>query len=289
MDYRKKFRAEPGARVKLNKIDPDYKGKQVSKKLAESAIEKHCGKLESLQQTLYAEKKHSLLVVVQALDAGGKDGTNKHVMGVLNPQGTKVTSFKEPNAQELAHDFLWRVHPHAPARGWIGIFNRSHYEDVLISPVHPLVPKDVVAERYESINDFERLLRKQNDTHIVKFFLHISRDEQLRRFNERLDDPARNWKISESDYKEREFWEDYMSAYEEVFERTSKKNSPWYIIPSNHKWFRNLAVSQILTATMEELGMTMPKPTVDLEAIRERYHQEQEAEPKTDRHQADKR
>jgi PPK2 family polyphosphate:nucleotide phosphotransferase len=289
MDYRKKFRAEPGARVKLNKIDPDYKGKQVSKKSAESAIEKHCGKLESLQQTLYAEKKHSLLVVVQALDAGGKDGTINHVMGVLNPQGTKVTSFKEPNAQELAHDFLWRVHPHAPARGWIGIFNRSHYEDVLISRVHHLVPKDVVAERYESINDFERLLRKQNDTHIVKFFLHISRDEQLRRFNERLDDPARNWKISESDYKEREFWEDYMSAYEEVFERTSKKNSPWYIIPSNHKWFRNLAVSQILTATMEELGMTMPKPTVDLEAIRERYHQEQEAEPKTDRHQADKR
>ena len=289
MDYRKKFRAEPGARVKLNKIDPDYKGKQVSKKSAESAIEKHCGKLESLQQTLYAEKKPSLLVVVQALDAGGKDGTINHVMGVLNPQGTKVTSFKEPNAQELAHDFLWRVHPHAPARGWIGIFNRSHYEDVLISRVHHLVPKDVVAERYESINDFERLLRKQNDTHIVKFFLHISRDEQLRRFNERLDDPARNWKISESDYKEREFWEDYMSAYEEVFERTSKKNSPWYIIPSNHKWFRNLAVSQILTATMEELGMTMPKPTVDLEAIRERYHQEQEAEPKTDRHQADKR
>jgi PPK2 family polyphosphate:nucleotide phosphotransferase len=289
MDYRKKFRAEPGARVKLNKIDPDYKGKQVSKKSAESAIEKHCGKLESLQQTLYAEKKHSLLVVVQALDAGGKDGTINHVMGVLNPQGTKVTSFKEPNAQELAHDFLWRVHPHAPARGWIGIFNRSHYEDVLISRVHHLVPKDVVAERYESINDFERLLRKQNDTHIVKFFLHISRDEQLRRFNERLDDPARNWKISESDYKEREFWEDYMSAYEEVFERTSKKNSPWYIIPSNHKWFRNLAVSQILTATMESLGMTMPKPTVDLEAIRERYHQEQEAEPKTDRHQADKR
>jgi PPK2 family polyphosphate:nucleotide phosphotransferase len=288
MDYRKKFRAEPGARVKLNKIDPDYKGKQVSKKSAESAIEKHCGKLESLQQTLYAEKKHSLLVVVQALDAGGKDGTINHVMGVLNPQGTKVTSFKEPNAQELAHDFLWRVHPHAPARGWIGIFNRSHYEDVLISRVHHLVPKDVVAERYESINDFERLLRKQNDTHIVKFFLHISRDEQLRRFNERLDDPARNWKISESDYKEREFWEDYMSAYEEVFERTSKKNSPWYIIPSNHKWFRNLAVSQILTATMEDLGMTMPKPTVDLEAIRERYHQAQEAAPKPGRHQAPK-
>jgi PPK2 family polyphosphate:nucleotide phosphotransferase len=289
MDYRKKFLVEPCARVKLHKIDPDYKGKHVSKKSAESAVEKHCGKLESLQQTLYAEKKHSLLVVVQALDAGGKDGTINHVMGVLNPQGTKVTSFKEPNAQELAHDFLWRVHPHAPARGWIGIFNRSHYEDVLISRVHRLVPKDVVAERYESINDFERLLRKQNDTHIVKFFLHISRDEQLRRFSERLDDPARNWKISESDYKEREFWDDYMSAYEEVFEKTSKKNSPWYIVPSNHKWFRNLAVSQILTATMEELGMTMPKPTVDLEAIRGRYHQAQEAAPKTGRHQAKER
>ena len=289
MDYRKKFLVEPGARTKLNKIDPDYQGKHLSRKLAESAIEKHCGKLKSLQQTLYAEKKHSLLVVVQALDAGGKDGTINHVMGVLNPQGTKVTSFKQPNAQELAHDFLWRVHAHAPARGWIGVFNRSHYEDVLVTRVHGLAPKEVCAERYDNINDFERLLRKQNDTHIVKFFLHISHDEQLRRFSERLDDPARNWKISDSDYKEREFWDDYMSAYEEVFAKTSKKNSPWYIIPSNHKWFRNLAVSQILTATMQDLGMEMPKPTVDLEAIRERYHQAAEAAPEAGKHQAKKR
>jgi PPK2 family polyphosphate:nucleotide phosphotransferase len=289
MDYRKKFRVEPGARVKLNKLDPDDKGKHVSKKSAESDVEKYCAKLKSLQQTLYAEKKHSLLVVVQALDAGGKDGTINHVMGVLNPQGTKVTSFKQPNAQELAHDFLWRVHPHAPARGWIGVFNRSHYEDVLVTRVHGLASKEVCAERYESINDFERLLRKQNDTHIVKFFLQISRDEQLRRFSERLDDPARNWKISDSDYKEREFWDDYMSAYEEVFEKTSKKNSPWYIIPSNHKWFRNLAVSQILTATMEDLHMEMPKPTVDLEAIRERYHQAAEAAPDAGKRQRKKR
>ena len=289
MDYRKKFLVEPGARVNLNKIDPDYKGRDLSKKSAESDIEKYCGRLKSLQQTLYAEKKYCLLVVVQALDAGGKDGTINHVMGVLNPQGTKVTSFKQPNAQELAHDFLWRVHPHAPARGWIGVFNRSHYEDVLISRVHHLVPREVAAERYQSINDFERLLRKQNDTHVVKFFLNISRKEQLRRFAERLDDPARNWKISESDYKEREFWDDYMSAYEEVFEKTSKKNSPWYIIPANHKWFRNLAVSQILASTMEDLGMKLPKPTVDLEAIRERYHQAAEAAPDAGQYQRKKR
>jgi len=289
MDYRKKFLVEPGARVKLGKIDPDYTGKHVSRKTAAPALEKYISALKSLQQTLYAEKKHSLLVVVQALDAGGKDGTIDHVMGVMNPQGTKVTSFKQPNAQELAHDFLWRVHAHVPARGWIGVFNRSHYEDVLVTRVHGLAPKDVCAERYENINDFERLLRKQNDTHIVKFFLHISQEEQLRRFSERLDDPARNWKISESDYKEREFWDDYMSAYEEVFEKTSKKNSPWYIIPSNHKWFRNLAVSQILTATMQDLGMEMPKPTVDLEAIRERYHQAEAAAPDAGKHKRKRR
>jgi PPK2 family polyphosphate:nucleotide phosphotransferase len=277
MDYRKKFLAEPGQRIKLNKVDPDYTGRHVSKKQAIPALEKHCHNLENLQETLYAEKKHSLLVVVQALDAGGKDGTINHVMGVLNPQGTSVTSFKQPSAEDLAHDFLWRIHPHAPAKGWIGIFNRSHYEDVLVARVHKLVPRDVLAERYESINDFERHLRRQNNTHIVKFFLHISPEEQLRRFSERFDDPARNWKISESDYKEREYWDAYMAAYEEMFAKTSKKNSPWYIIPSNHKWFRNLAVSQILTATMEDLGMEMPQPTVDLQRIREKYHQAEDA------------
>jgi PPK2 family polyphosphate:nucleotide phosphotransferase len=271
MDYRKKFLVEPGTRVKLRKIDADYTGEHDSKKNALRQIEKHAHHLAKLQQTLYAEQKHSLLVVLQALDAGGKDGTIDHVMSALNPQGATVTSFKQPVAAELAHDFLWRVHPHVPAHGWIGIFNRSHYEDVLIVRVHKLVPKKVWAERYACINDFERLLREQNNTQVIKFYLHISPDEQLRRFSERLNDPANNWKISEDDYKERRHWDDYMTAYEDVFEKTSKKHSPWYIIPANHKWFRNLAVAQIIAATMEDLGMQLPKPTVNLERIRQDY------------------
>ena len=277
MDYRNKFLVKPGERIKLRKIDAGYTGEHVSKKDALPKTEKHCEKLANLQQVLYAEKKHSLLVVLQALDAGGKDGTINHVMSALNPQGATVTSFKQPAAEDLQHDFLWRVHPHAPARGWIGIFNRSHYEDVLIVRVHNLVPKRIWSERYGCINDFERLLREQNKTQIVKFYLHISKEEQLRRFSERLNDPARNWKISEDDYKEREYWDDYMAAYEDVFEKTSKKNSPWYIIPANHKWFRNLAISQIIAGTMEDLGMELPKPTVNLERIRKQYHKAETA------------
>jgi len=273
MDYRKKFLVEPGERVNLNKIDPDYKGQDLSKKSAESAIEKYCGKLKSLQQTLYAEKKHCLLVVVQALDAGGKDGTINHVMSAMNLQGTTVTGFKSPTALELEHDFLWRIRPHAPAKGMVAIFNRSHYEDVLVVRVHKLAPKDVWSERYELINDFEKLLRKQNNTHVIKFFLHISKEEQLERFKQRLDDPASNWKISGSDYKERALWDDYTEAFEDVFAETSTKDAPWYIIPSNHKWFRNLAVSQIVAATMEDLGLKMPEPQVDLKAIHTEYHQ----------------
>ena len=272
MDYRKKFLVKPGDRVKLRKIDADYKGKQVSKKDALPLIEKHCEKMAKLQHVLYAEKKRSVLVVLQALDAAGKDGTIDHVMSAMNPQGTTVTAFKQPTYEDLARDFLWRVHPHVPAQGAVAIFNRSYYEDVLAVRVHNLAPKEVWSERYDLINDFERLLHKQNNTHIIKFFLHISPEEQLERFRARLGDPTRNRKISENDYKEREYWDDYMRAYEDIFAKTSKKNSPWYIIPSNHKWFRNLAVSQIISATMEELGMEMPKPTVDLELIRKQYH-----------------
>jgi len=277
MDYRKKFVVKPGERVKLRKIDAGYKGKHVSKKDALSRIEKHCEKLAKLQHILYSEEKHSLLVVLQALDAAGKDGTIDHVMSAMNPQGTTVTSFKQPTSEDRARDFLWRVHPHVPAQGSVAIFNRSYYEDVLAVRVHNLAPKEVWSERYDLINDFERLLHKQNNTHIIKFFLHISPEEQLERFHARLDDPTRNWKISENDYKEREYWDDYMQAYEDIFEKTSKKNSPWYVIPSNHKWFRNLAVSQIIAATTEDLGMEMPKPVVDLELIRKQYHQAKKA------------
>ena len=273
MDYRKEFRVEPGTKVRLSKLDPGYKGKNIDEEGAKADLEKYKDKLRRLQFLLYSEKRHSLLIVLQALDAGGKDGTINHVMSAMNPQGATVTGFKKPSALDLEHDFLWRIHPHAPALGTVGIFNRSYYEDVLVVRVHKLVPKEVWSERYELISDFEKLLRQQNNTHVIKFFLHISKGEQLARFKQRLDDPARNWKISEDDYKERELWDDYTQALEEMFAETSTKHAPWYIIPSNHKWFRNLAVSQIVAATLEDLGMQMPKPQVDLKMIRTEYHQ----------------
>jgi PPK2 family polyphosphate:nucleotide phosphotransferase len=272
MDFRKQFEVEPGTKVKLSDFDPAYTGPCPSEKEAAQDTQKYLDKLRKLQFLLYSEKRHSLLIVLQALDAAGKDGTVNHVMSAMNPQGTTVTGFKQPTAEDLDHDFLWRVHPHAPGKGSVAIFNRSHYEDVLVARVHKLVPKEVWSARYEFINDFEKLLRCENNTHILKFFLHISPEEQLERFKQRLDDPSRNWKISDSDYKERAYWDAYTKAFEQVFAETSKKDAPWYIIPSNHKWFRNLAVSQIVAATMEDLGMQMPKPQVDLEVIRKEYH-----------------
>ncbi len=272
MDYRKMFLVKPGKRVKIAKLDPDYPTKHLSEHQAKSETEKHLKKLNELQNLMYSEGKHGLLIVLQAMDAGGKDGTIRHVLGAMNPQGTVVTAFKQPTTEELKHDFLWRVHPHAPARGMVAAFNRSHYEDVLVVRVHNLVPKKIWSRRYDFIDHFESLLHHDSDTHILKFFLHISKEEQLRRFEQRLIDPARNWKISEDDYKEREFWDDYMEAYEDVFASTSSDHAPWYIIPANKKWFRNLAVSQIIVATMEEIGMEMPKPTVDLQTIRQQYH-----------------
>ena len=206
------------------------------------------------------------------MDAGGKDGTVRHAMSTMSPVGTIVTSFKQPSSEELKHDFLWRVHPHVPAKGMVSIFNRSHYEDVLVVRVHNLVPKDMWSERYAFINEFEKMMRKQNGTRIIKFFLYISKDEQLARFKSRLDDPTRNWKISEDDYREREFWDDYIAAYEAVFNKTSTRHAPWYIIPANHKWFRNLAIARIVVEHLESLKMKFPKPTVDLAHIRKEYH-----------------
>jgi PPK2 family polyphosphate:nucleotide phosphotransferase len=272
MDFRKEFLVEPGSSVKLDHVDPDYKGKDISEDDAEKLLESYRAKLTEQHLLMYAEKKHSLLIVLQAPDAAGKDGTINHVLSAFKLQGASVVGFKAPLAPEQEHDFLWRVHPHAPGRGAVAIFNRSHYEDVLVVRVHKMVPQEVWSERYELINDFENLLYDQNQTTIIKLFLHISKDEQLKRFKQRLDDPARNWKISESDYKERELWDDYTKAYEEMFAQTSKKHAPWYILPSNHKWFRNLAVAQIITATLEDLGMKLPKPTVDLRVIRQQYH-----------------
>ncbi len=275
MKYSEKFRVNPGSRVRLDKIDAAFKDKHEDQASALVELEKYTQQLRELQYLLYAEGKQSLLIILQAMDAGGKDGTINHVLGNMNPQGSRVYGFKVPSAEEAAHDFLWRIHQAAPQRGQVAIFNRSHYEDVLVSRVHGLVPKKVWSKRYELINDFEKNLA-DNGTHILKFFLHISPDEQLRRFKQRIDDPARHWKISESDYKERKYWDDYSKAFEDALSRCSTAHAPWFVIPANHKWFRNLAVSQIVVEALESLEMTFPQPSVDIGEIKEKYHQAKE-------------
>ena len=271
MNYDKKFRVTPGCRVRLNDYDPDYSDPDEKKKSSRKEVAKLQERMDALQFRLYAEGKHSLLIILQAPDAGGKDGVVRHVIGSMNPQGCHVVGFKQPSAEELAHDFLWRIERRTPSRGEVVIFNRSHYEDVLIVRVHDLVPKNVWSERYEQINNFEQNL-VANGTHILKFFLHISKEEQLERFKDRLDDPERHWKISEADYSERKYWADYEAAYEDVLNKCSTDDAPWFVIPSDHKWFRNLAISQIIVETMEKIGIKVPEPTVDIAAIREKYH-----------------
>jgi len=271
--YADRFRVAPGTKLRLARIDPSYKDRHADKASAAAETEAHANRLRELQYLIYAENRRSVLVCLQALDAGGKDGTINHVLAAMNPQGARVHAFKQPSVEEAAHDFLWRAHVHAPRRGEVVVFNRSHYEDVLVTRVHDLVPPAVWSKRYDLINDFERNL-VDSGTHVLKFYLHIGADEQLARFKQRLDDPSRRWKISESDYTERELWPDYLKAYEDAISRTSTKHAPWFVIPANHKWFRNLAVSRILVETLEELGMKLPKPTVDLDAIRRKYHRE---------------
>ncbi|SMF79816.1 polyphosphate:nucleotide phosphotransferase, PPK2 family [Tistlia consotensis] len=271
MDYRRDFVVRPGIGVRLADIDPGFTGGHRSHDKAKPEIRRHVERMDALQYLLYADGRQSLLVVLQGLDAAGKDGTVRHLFSGMNPQGVSVACFKQPSPEELAHDFLWRAHRRAPGRGEVVIFNRSHYEDVLVVRVHDLVPEAVWSQRYELINDFERMLTR-NGTRVLKFYLHISPEEQLRRFKQRLDDPTRRWKISESDYTERERWPQYLEAYEEALARTSSDWAPWYVVPANHKWFRNLAISQILTKTMEELDLKLPPTAVDLADIRRRYH-----------------
>jgi PPK2 family polyphosphate:nucleotide phosphotransferase len=271
MNYHKRFRIKPGKKIRLKDFDPQFAAKHEKKKSALQKIAKLQKRMDELQFQLYAENKRSLLICLQAPDAGGKDGVVRHVIGTMNPQGCRVVGFKEPTPEELAHDFLWRIERQTPKRGEVVIFNRSHYEDVLIVRVHKLVPRKIWSKRYEQINDFERRLTA-NSTHILKFFLHISKEEQLERFKRRLDDPARHWKISESDYSEREYWDDYQAAYEDAINNCSTDEAPWFVIPSDHKWFRNLAISQIIVETMENVGMQFPAPTVNLTDIRKKYH-----------------
>ena len=271
MDYRKKFMVEPGAKVRLSKIDASYTGKDETHEQALPEIQTHVERMDKLQYLLYADNHQSLLVILQALDAAGKDGVIRHLFSGMNPQGTSVVGFKQPSKYEAAHDFLWRAHLRTPGTGEVVVFNRSYYEDVLVVRVHKLVPDSVWSKRYDLINDFEKTL-SQNGTTILKFFLHISPEEQLSRFKQRLDDPSRNWKISETDYSERELWPQYMEAYEDAIALTSTKHAHWYIIPANHKWFRNLAVSQIIAETMDEMGLQLPATQVDIAEMRRKYH-----------------
>ncbi len=275
----KLFQVAPGAKVRLKQRNPGWAqtaelkelGKDVSKGRAETVLAENLKQLAEAQELLYANDVYSVLVILQAMDAAGKDGTIKHVMSGVNPQGCQVFSFKKPSDEELDHNFLWRYMKALPERGRIGIFNRSYYEEVLVVKVHPelyerqkLPPgkrgKSFWQERYEDINDFERHLSR-NGTLILKFFLHISKDEQKKRFLERLETPEKHWKFSASDLAERPFWKDYMEAFEEALSATSTEWAPWYIIPANHKWVARAAVADILTSTIGSLHLTYPEAT----------------------------
>ena len=269
MKLGKQFMVKSHTRLRLGEFDPDDTAGFEKGDKAQAHLEKNISRMDDLQYRLYAESRRALLIVLQGMDASGKDGTVRHVMSGLNPQGCRVTSFKAPSAEEAKHDFLWRIHQAVPAQGEIGIFNRSHYEDVLVVRVHDLVPKSVWSARYDEINTFEKLL-SENGVTILKFFLHISKEEQKERLEERLKDPARNWKISPADLKERERWGDYIKAYEAVLKKCSTPAAPWFVIPSNKKWFRNLAVSQIIVETLEQMNPKIPKATFDISKLRVR-------------------
>ena len=259
---------EPGKRVQLH---DDHTSSTFGweKPEAIAMLEENRKKLNDLQYKLYADGRHALLVVLQAIDAGGKDGTVRDIFTAMNPQGCIVTSFKAPTAEELKHDYLWRVHQRVPALGMVGVFNRSHYEDVLIVRVEKLVPKSVWRERYAQINEFERMLTS-NSVRIIKLFLQISKDEQKKRLEDRLKDPNRQWKFSPEDLVKRQQWPEYQKAFEAMLTECSTSQAPWYVIPADKKWFRNLAVSQILATEMSRLPLRFPEPAYDPTKIRVR-------------------
>jgi PPK2 family polyphosphate:nucleotide phosphotransferase len=257
---------KPGTRVDLKDFDPDYHDDDMTKTKASAEIADLHVQMETLQEMLYAQSKYALLIVLQAMDTGGKDGTIKKVFEPINPQGVRVTSFKAPTSEELAHDFLWRVHPHVPPKGYIGIFNRSHYEEVLIVRVNSLAPKEVWEQHYDQINAFERLLT-ENGTHILKFYLHISKDEQKRRFQERLDDPKKQWKFAIGDLDVRKRWDDYLQAYEAVLTKCNTDYARWYIVPANRKWYRDLVIARVIVETLQSMNLSYPPPEPGLETV----------------------
>jgi len=263
----KRYLVKPGVKVKLSNWDPndtsEFKG---SKEQARIEIEKLNQRLEKLQEVLFAEHKHKVLIVLQAMDTGGKDGAIRHVFEGVNPQGTRVANFKEPTAEELDHDYLWRVHREVPAKGELVIFNRSHYEDVLVVRVHKMVPPEVWEKRFDQINAFEQMLF-ENGTMILKFYLHIDEEEQKKRLQARLDDPNKRWKFRLGDLQERKLWPEYMQAYEDVLNKTSTSAAPWIVVPANHKWYRDLVISSMLVEALEGLKMKFPEPEENLEGI----------------------
>ena len=263
----KKYKVRPKTKLNLPEWDPndtgDFKG---GKDEGLAQVENLNDKLEELQELLYAEHKHKVLVILQAMDTGGKDGAIRRVFDGVNPAGVRVASFKAPTSEELDHDYLWRVHKQVPGNGEIVIFNRSHYEDVLIVRVHNIVPPEVWKQRYDQINEFERTL-VENGTTILKFYLHIDKDEQKKRLQARLDDPTKHWKFHRADLEERIKWPDYMQAYEDMLTKTSTDYAPWYIVPANRKWFRDMIISSVLVETLEELKMKYPETEENLEDV----------------------
>ncbi|BAZ13940.1 hypothetical protein NIES4071_57800 [Calothrix sp. NIES-4071] len=261
-----RYRVRPEQPIVLAALDPNECEDYGKKKHVEEELERQRKRIQNLQERLYAEHQRSLLIVLQAMDTGGKDGTIKHVFGGLNPQGCQVWSFKKPSDDEANHDFLWRYHQRAPQRGMISIFNRSHYEDVLVVRVKELVAKEVWQERYHLINEFEHMLTL-NNIRVIKFFLHISKDEQKRRLESRLEDPSKHWKFSSNDIKERKYWDDYQTAFEDAINNCSTAYAPWYVVPANKKWYRNLVVARTIADTLESMNPQYPPAEVGLENI----------------------
>lgn len=261
------YLVKPGGKFKFSRIDPDDTGRFKDKEHALPDIQENLRELADLQEVLYAQSKYAILIVLQAMDAGGKDGAIEHVFSGVNPQGCSVTSFKVPSHVELAHDYLWRYHAAIPRKGTIGIFNRSHYEAVLVERVKGIAPKKVWSKRFGHINDFERMLADENVV-IIKFYLHISKDEQKKRLLSRIHDKHKNWKFEPGDLDTRKQWDDYMEAFEDALAECSTEHAPWYAIPSNNKWFRNWAISDIIVRTLKRLKMEYPQPVEGIEKYR---------------------
>src|SRR5919112_3236442 len=261
-----RYRVEPGTTLRLGAVDPNESEQYQSKKDIKDELGTQVARIRDLQARLYAERKQSLLIVLQAMDTGGKDGTIRGVFEGVNPQGCQVWSFKAPSTEELEHDFLWRYHQKTPGRGMITIFNRSHYEEVLIVRIKQLMPEEVWRHRYAMINEFEHMLTL-NNTAVIKFYLHISKDEPKHRLQSRLDDPAKHWKFSSADLKERVYWDDYMGAFEDAISPCATDYAPWYVIPANKKWYRNLVVARTIADTLEAMNPQYPPAEAGLEAM----------------------